>query len=213
MFYLNRFVLKTALFSTLALTCVTGRAQSAPPLVFTESPGDVLTASVGTASVGTVALVSVPGAAVQIWNWTPPSTDTLILTPGNLPIVDWTEPEPGNVGQPICNEVSFISVGPNNQLGLQVRSDTGIILPPVADKAVVPNWNLITTGPPSSTVAQGVQFIDNGDGPATVSEGGSTLMLLGTALCAIAFLKRKVNGQSFKHLPDYTFGQIENETI
>jgi hypothetical protein len=139
--------------------------QSPPPLVFTELPGDVLTAHIGTASVGTVALVSAPGAAVQTWTWTPP-TNVLISEssqPVGLP-VNWIEP--GNQQPTTYNQVNVVYVN-YPVVGLEIISDTPDTTPETfPDSTMVNCLSLLnTTTMPSTTVAQGVQFIDQGDVP------------------------------------------------
>jgi hypothetical protein len=178
MFYLNRFVLKTALFSTLAFTCITAYGQ--PNLVFTETAPSPSSPFGLTANIGTIIPLVISPSSPQSWDWVPPSGDAIIAL---FSPVDWIEPAPNPLLPRTYNEVS-VSAGGILQITSDIPNANGTI---VNDSTPV-NMLLVVNG--ATVVAQGVQFIDRGD--VTVPDGGTTVILLGTALTGIALLKRKV---------------------
>ena len=182
----SRSRLKTALFSTLALTCVTALAQVDPTLVFTELPGNVLTAN-----AGTVKLIS--GGNVQTWAWLPPTATTLVPIAGALPEW-WAEPGglPGT--PPTYNEISLVTLPSSSGVpvyALKIQSDILGPLPPgttaVQDGTIVsPLFDLSTA---TAQLPIGVQFNDRGD---SVPDGSSTLTLLGGALTLVGAARRRL---------------------
>lgn len=187
---LNRPLLKAALFSTFALTCVTAFAAD-PTLVFTELPGDVLQASIagGPASFGTVKLIS--GGAIQTWVWTPPAGDTLSVV-GTLPAW-WIEPDSLPGTPTTYNEIDAVPTS-TGVLILGIRSDiTGATGNNIFnDEATVPNLIALSnlTG---GRAELGVQFDDEGDvRSSTVPDGSSTLTLLGGVLTLVGAVGRKL---------------------
>ncbi|HXP63314.1 MAG TPA: VPDSG-CTERM sorting domain-containing protein [Dongiaceae bacterium] len=191
--FLNRPLLKTALFSTLALTCLAPlpqlKAQSAGPLVFAEVNDKTLTATLGVGgpSYGTVT----GGGAGDAWSWFPPATAS-IPSVGNG--VQWAEP--GNPSSVNLVQLTVVAIGPGPtppplEIFLSIQSD----VPPaaLANNPAFPNGYddpavfIIDPSVPGGQVS-GMEFIDKGD---AVPDGGSTVMLLGTALSGIAFLRRK----------------------
>jgi len=181
---LNCALVKVALSSTVALTCVTAFAQADPTLVFTELPGDVLNAS-----SGSVHLIS--GGAIQTWVWSPP-TGVTISAAGTLP-ASWIEPD-GLPGQPTTyNTVSAVPTSTGGLI-LGIRSDVpdaigNHIIP---DGTTIPGLFEVSTPNSPAPVEVGVQFIDKGDvRSSTVPDASSTLTLLGGVLTLVGAVARK----------------------
>jgi hypothetical protein len=96
--------------------------------------------------------------------------------------IQWQEP-----GDP--TEVNFTGFE-------TIVSDNPVIagnpLLPYGATALFSVYNTFIVGPGGSPVSADISFVDNGDPVQPVPDGGSTVMLLGTALCGIALLKKKV---------------------
>ena len=180
---LNRALLRVALSSTVALACVTAFAAD-PTLVFTELPGDVLHASVGS-------VTPVQAGPIQIWDWSPPANVT-ISGAGTLP-ASWIEPD-GLPGQPTTyNTVSAMATS-SGGLILEIKSD---VLDAIGNHIVIdgtPISDLFELSTPNAPapVEVGIQFNDKGDVRSTVPDASSTLTLLGGALTLVGAVGRKL---------------------
>ena len=166
---LNRPLLKTALFSTLALTCVTALAQNGPTVVFMEDPTSPqgLTAQLlGGVPVGFVTQLTPAGAPIQMWDWSPGAPFTVT---GPQPL-SWIEP-----GTPAGVAQTYNVLQPaNSTLGppaLLITSDTlqggFTAVSTLNDGDTFNNW--LTWGGTS----YGVQFKDLGDLPSSTVPDGS----------------------------------------
>jgi hypothetical protein len=205
---LNRPLLKTALFSTFALACVTTLAQTNLPLVFTEVPGNGLIATLGLGgpSIGSVTLIS--GGPVQTWDWSPPSGAVLSGTSfGGPPGAQWLEPPPLTV--PEVNRVTLSALTAGSGLGLMITSDVGTNanLPMFNDKSLDPQFIMPDPSAPGGAVV-GMKFIDNGDATQTVPDGGLTLGMLGTAMAGLA-----LSGRRFQALQPGVLRQARSGTV
>jgi len=207
---LNRPLLKTALVSAFALSCLTPlaqvKAQQAGPLVFTEVNDTTLLATLGFGGPAYGTVAPGPGGGVDSWTWTPPTTAQVLPNSfGGSGGAQWIEPV-----SPVfeVNRISLGSAIAANSLGLVINSDVEpeSNLPMFNNNVPDPAFTMTDTSFPGGI--HGMDFIDNGDAARTVPDGGLTLGMLGTAMAGLALV-----GRRFQALQPGVLRQAGSETV